>query len=157
VLLELAREVAIYLNGFPAFSYENKVYRLIDNYVAVPYMRCAVCGEYPLFEVSVIESEDGSTRLHVGDSCIDNLTGRRVSDWFMSFRRKRNCIMANRKYVDQLSLLLDVYDEKKELFELTSFDAEKLRGILAQILNGNDLSTSQVQVADYFLGMEVTA
>jgi hypothetical protein len=74
VLLELAREVAVYLNGFPAFRYENKVYRLIDNYVAVPYMRCAVCGEYPLFEVSVIESEDDSTRLHVGDSCIDNLT-----------------------------------------------------------------------------------
>jgi hypothetical protein len=65
--------------------------------------------------------------------------------------------MANRKYVDQLSLLLDVHDERKMLFELTRFDTEKLRGILEQILNGNDLSTSQVQVADYFLGMEVTA
>ncbi len=75
----------------------------------------------------------------------------------MSYRRKRNCIMANRKYVDQLSLLLDVHDERKMLFELTRFDTEKLRGILEQILNGNDLSTSQVQVADYFLGMEVTA
>lgn len=156
-LFELDREVAAFLSGIPAFRYENKVYRLIDNYVAVPHMRCAVCGEYPLFEVSVIESEDGSTRLHLGDSCIDNLTGQRVSDWFKSFRRKRNCIMANRKYVDQLPLILEAYDEKKPLLALTHMDTEKLRGILEQIFNGNDLSTSQMQMADYFLGMKVTA
>jgi hypothetical protein len=65
--------------------------------------------------------------------------------------------MANRKYVDQLSLILEAYDEKKPLLALTHMDTEKLRGILEQIFNGNDLSTSQVQVADYFLGMEVTA
>ena len=156
-LLELDREVAVYLSGIHVFRYEKKVYRLIDNYVAVPHMRCAICGEYPLFEVSIIENEDGRARLHVGDSCIDNLTGRRVSDWFKSFRRKRNCIMANRKYVDQLSLILDAYDEKKLHFELTRGDIEKLRGILGQICNGYDPSTSQMQMADHFLGTEVTA
>lgn len=156
-LLELDREVAAYLSGIPAFRYENKVYRLIDNYVAVPQMRCAVCGEYPLFEVSVIESEEGSTRLHVGDSCIDNLTGRWVSDWFKSFRRKRDCIMANRKYVDQLPLIIEAYDEKKTLSGFTQSDTEKLRGILEQICNGEAPSTCQMQMADYFLGMKVTA
>jgi hypothetical protein len=156
-LLDLDREVAVYLSGIPALRYKNKVYRLIDNYVAVPHMRCAVCGDYPLFEVSVIESEDGTTRLRLGDSCIDNLTGLGVSDWFKSFRRKRSCIMANRKYVDQLSLIIDVYDEKKLLSGLTSGDIEKLRGILEKICNGHDPSTSQMQMADSFLGIEVTA
>jgi hypothetical protein len=156
-LLELAREVAVYLSDIPAFRYENTMYRLIDNYAAVPQMRCDVCGEYPLFEVSVIESEDGSTRLHVGDSCIDSMTGQRISDWFKSFRRKRSCIMANRKYVDQLPLILDAYDEKKPRSMLTPRDAEKLRGILEQVCKGYDLSTNQVQVADYFLGMDVTS
>jgi hypothetical protein len=153
----LDREVAVYLRGIPAFRYKNTVYRLIDNYVAVPKMRCAVCGEYPLFEVSIIESEDGTTRLHLGDSCIDNLTGQRVSDWFKSFRRKRDCVLANRKYVDQLSLILDAYNEKKLLSGLTQGDTEKLRGILEQICNGHDPSTSQMQMADNFLGIEVTA
>jgi hypothetical protein len=151
VLLELDREVAVHLSGIPTFGYENKVYRLIDNYVAVPQMRCAVCGEYPLYEVSIIESEDGNTRLHLGDSCIDNLTGRRVSDWFKSFRRKRDCILANRKYVDQLSQLLEAYDKKDLPFEITSGDINKIRGILEQIYNGQNPPSSQMDVADNFL------
>lgn len=151
VLLELDREVAVYLSCIPPFKYENKVYRLIDNYVAVPHMRCAVCGDYPLYEVSVIESEDGSTRLHIGDSCIDNLTGRGVSDWFKNFRRKRDSVLANRKYVDQLSQLLDAYSKKELSFELTSGDIEKIRSILEQIYSGQNPASSQMEMADNFL------
>lgn len=151
VLLELDREVAVYLRGIPAFRHEQKVYRLIDNYVAVPQMRCAVCGEYPLFEVSIIESEDGTTPLHLGDSCIDNLTGQRVSDWFKSFRRKRDCVLANRKYVDQLSQLLEAYDKKELPFEITSGDIKTIRGILEQIYNGQNPPSSQMDIADNFL------
>ena len=104
VLLELNREVAAYLKSIPPFRYKSTTYRLIDNYVAVPYMKCGVCGDYPLFEVSVIESDDG-TRLHVGNDCIDRLTGRNVSEWFKNFRNKRELAMANRKATDQLSLM----------------------------------------------------
>jgi hypothetical protein len=151
VLLELDREVAVHLSGIPAFRYENTVYRLIDNYVAVPQMRCAVCGEYPLFEVSIIESEDGSTRLHLGDSCIDNLTGQRVSDWFKSFRRKRDCVLANRKYVDQLSQLLEAYDKKELPIEITSGDIKTIRDTLEQIYSGQNPPSSQMDIADNIL------
>jgi hypothetical protein len=102
----LNRTVCTYLRGIPPFKYKNKTYRLIDNYVAVPYMKCDVCGDYPTFEVSVIESEDGKT-LYVGNDCIDRLTGQNVSEWFKDFRRKRESAMADRKRMDQPSLVLN--------------------------------------------------
>jgi hypothetical protein len=91
--------------GVRPFQYKNKTYRLIDNYVAVPSMKCDVCGDYPTFEVSVIESEDGTLR--VGNDCIDRLTGQSVSEWFKSYRRKRESIMADSKRMDQPSLVLN--------------------------------------------------
>jgi hypothetical protein len=100
-LLELNRTVAKYISKVCPFQYKNKTYRLIDNYVAVPYMKCDVCGVYPTYEVSVIESEEGKI-LRVGNDCIDRLTGQSISEWFKSFRRKRESIMANRNYNDQL-------------------------------------------------------
>jgi hypothetical protein len=95
-LLELNRTAAEYISEVHPFQYNNKRYRLIDNYIAVPYMKCDVCGNYPTYEVSVIESEDNEL-LHVGNDCIDRLTGQSISEWFRSFRRKRESIMANRK------------------------------------------------------------
>jgi hypothetical protein len=59
-------------------------------------MNCDICGGYPIFEVSIIESDD-SERLHVGNDCIDRLTGQKVSEWFKNFRRERESAMANRK------------------------------------------------------------
>ncbi len=106
ILLELNRTVARYIKEVPPFRYKNKTYRLIDNYVAVPYMKCDVCGNYPTYEVSIIESEDGD-RLRVGNDCIDRLTGQNVSEWFKNFRRKRESAMANRERVDQPSLILN--------------------------------------------------
>jgi hypothetical protein len=38
-----------------------------------------VSGNYPIYEVSVIESEDGKT-LRMGNDCIDRLTGQSVSE-----------------------------------------------------------------------------
>jgi hypothetical protein len=103
ILLALNRTVAKYVIGVRPFQYKTKTYRLIDNYVAVPYMKCAVCGNYPIYEVSVIENENGET-LRVGNECIDQLTGQSVSEWFRSFRRKRESAMAKRENIDQKSL-----------------------------------------------------
>lgn len=103
--MELNRAVATYLRGVHPFQYKNRTYRLIDNYVAVPYMKCDVCGDYPTYEVSIIESSHGQ-RLHVGNDCIDYLTGQNVSEWFRIFRKKREMAMENRKDLDQPSLIL---------------------------------------------------
>jgi hypothetical protein len=99
-LLDLNRAVAKHISEVRPFQYKNKTYRLIDNYVAVPYMKCDVCGNYPTYEVSVIESKDGMV-LHVGNDCIDRLTGQSISEWFRTFRTKRESIMAKRKASDQ--------------------------------------------------------
>jgi hypothetical protein len=101
ILLELNREVARYITGVRPFQYKNKTYRLIDNYVAVPFMRCEVCGGYPAQEVSVIESDNGKT-LNVGNECIDDLIGQKVSVFFTDFRRKRESAMADRQCIDQV-------------------------------------------------------
>ena len=92
----------MYQAEFRPFQYKNKTYRLTDNYVAVPHMRCEVCGIYPRCEVSVIESDDGKT-LRVGNDCIDNLTGQNVSGFFKNFRKKRESAMADRQCIDQPS------------------------------------------------------
>lgn len=100
VLLELDREVARYIKSVQPVKYKDKTYRLIDNYVAIPYVRCDLCGNYPTFEVSVIENEEGKT-LRVGNNCIDYLIGQKVSENFRTFRRKRENAMANRDHMDE--------------------------------------------------------
>jgi hypothetical protein len=100
ILAELNKKVAKHITGVRPFLYKKKTYRLVDNYVAVPYMKCDLCGNYPTYEVSVIESEDGKT-LRVGNDCIDHLTGENVSEYFKSFRVKRENALANRETIDQ--------------------------------------------------------
>ena len=156
VLLELDREFAAYVRSVSPFQYKNKTYRLIDNYVESPYMRCDVCGDYPIFEVSTVESDSGE-RLHVGNKCIDRMTGRNVSEWFRSFRRKRESVMANRKYIDQLSLILNAHDRNELSFQIIEEDVEKLRIMLEQMCNGLNLTTRQEQVADFYIGRKTAA
>jgi len=98
VLLELSRKFAAYVKSVFPFQYEGKVYQLINNYVASPHMRCGVCGNYPIIEVSVIESEDYQ-QLRVGNDCIDRLTNRKVYRWFKNYRKKRENVIRNRKYI----------------------------------------------------------
>lgn len=42
ILLALNRTAAKYIMEVRPFQYLNKTYRLIDNYVALPYMKCDV-------------------------------------------------------------------------------------------------------------------
>jgi hypothetical protein len=156
VLLELGRTFAAYMRSVSPFQYKNKTYRLINNYVALPYIRCDVCGDYPIFEVSVIES-DGGERLRVGNNCIDRMAGRNVSEWFRSFRRKRESVIANRKYIDQLSLILNAHDRNELSFQITDGDVEKLRIILEQMCNGLNPTTRQEQIAECYISRKATA
>jgi hypothetical protein len=157
VLLELGRTFAAYMRSVFPFQYKNKTYHLIENYVASPYLRCDVCGNYPTFEVSVIESDDGGKRLYVGNNCIDSLTGRDVSEWFRSFRRKRESIMTNRKYIDQISRILNAYDENELTFSIPDGDVKKLRIMLEQMCNGLNLTTGQEQIAECYISRKITA
>jgi len=96
ILLELNRTFDAYLESIFPLQYENRTYRLVNNFVAAHYMRCDVCGNHPRVEVSMIRSNDGR-QLRVGNDCIDRITNRRVSKWVNDYRRKRQNIINNRE------------------------------------------------------------
>jgi len=150
VLLELNRRFAAYMQSVFPFQYEGKVYQLIDNYVASPHMRCGVCGNYPIFEVSLIRSEDGQ-QLHVGNDCIDYLTNRKVSSWFKNYRRKRENVIGNRKYIDGLSLILNGSRGSGFTFQISDSDIKKLSLLLEKLINGFNPDRRESQIAECYI------
>jgi hypothetical protein len=150
ILLELNKTVADYMRHIHPFKYKNKVYRLIDNYVATPTIRCDVCGGYPEGEISIIESDDCIT-LHVGNACIDGLTGENVSDWMKIFRKKRENIIANRRCIGQLTMILEACERRGSSLKIPEGNARELRVILDQLSKGLNLTSTQEQLADSYL------
>jgi len=96
ILLQLNRTFDAYLESIFSFQYENRIYRLVNSFVAAHYMRCDVCGNHPMIEVSMVRSSDGQ-QLRVGNDCIDRITNRRVSEWVNDYRRKRQNVINNRE------------------------------------------------------------
>jgi len=119
-------------------------------------MKCDVCGHYPTFEVSVIENDNGEM-LRAGTECINRLTEQSISEWFRSFRRKRQIIMANRKYIDQLALILNAQNRKAPSFQIPEGDAENLKVMLEQMYNGLNPTARQEQIADCYMCIKATA
>jgi len=150
VLLDLNRSVANYTENVPIFQHNNTSYTLIDNYSASPYVRCDVCGCYPVTEVSVIEGSDGK-KLRLCNQCIDSLTGQRTSEWFKAFRAKRQNILFNRKMIDQLSLIItnNVHTELNK--QLKKSEVKELQKIFEQLCNGKNLNTRQIEFVDNYL------
>jgi len=156
LLLDLNRAAADYMRRVHPFKYANKMYRLVDNYVATPFMKCDICGNYPELEISIIESNGGHT-LHVGNTCIDSLTGQNVSERMKNFRRKRENIMSNRKRIEQLTLILAAHDNRDSTVQITEADAKKIRTILNQMVTEGKLTVNQQQTADAYLAIKVAA
>jgi hypothetical protein len=150
ILLELNRTVADYMRHIHPFKYKKKVYRLIDNYVATPAVRCDVCGDYPEWEISIIES-DHSPTLHVGNVCIDFLTGQSVSEWMKNFRKKRVNIISNRRCIDQLTMILDAHERRDSSLQVPEGNTKELRVMLDQMSKGLNLTSKQEQLADSHL------
>jgi hypothetical protein len=150
VLLELRRAFAAYLKSFFPFQYENKTYRLVNIFVASPWMSCDVCGKHPIIEVSVIRSSDGQN-LHVGNDCIDRIANRGVSRWFKNYRKKRANIMKNRKYIDGLSSLLASYEKNELRFQMSRENAEKLRKMFTRMCSGLNPTGKQLQLAECYV------
>lgn len=150
VLLELNKRFAAYMKSISSFQYEGKVYQLINNYVASPYMRCKVCGNYPIFEVSVIESEDYQ-QLRVGNDCIDRLTNRKVSRWFKNYRKKRENVIRNRKYIDDLSLILSASRRNELAFKIRDCDFKTLLLMLEKMVNGVNPNRREEQIAECYI------
>ncbi len=150
VLLELNRSVTTYMKSIPAFQYNNASYRLIDNYSASPYVRCDVCGCYPVTEVSVLEGSDGR-KLRLCNQCMDILAGQSISEWFKVFRAKRQNILFNRKMIDQLSLIIDNNIHADAKSQLKKSEVKELQKILKHLCDGQNLNSSQIQLVDNYL------
>jgi len=150
VLLVLSRTIPEFIQSVGSFQYKGKTYRLVDNFVSPQYMKCSVCGNYPIFDVSVIRSEDGYG-LNVGNSCIDRITNQNTSIWFKTYRKKRENIIENRKYIDGLSSILAAYEQNELSFKISSEDVEKLRKTFDQMCNGLNPMTKQKQLAECYV------
>ena len=150
VLLDYNRKFAAYMKSIFPFQHNGKVYRLINNYVASPQMKCQVCGNYPIIEVSVIESED-YRHLRVGNDCIDRLTNREVSRWFKNYRKKRINVIRNRKYIDELALILSASRRNELAFQIRDCDFETLRLMLEKMINGFNPNRTEEQMAECYI------
>jgi hypothetical protein len=153
-LLALGRTIPEYVRGVGSFQYKGKKYLLDNTFVSSRYMKCDVCGNYPIIDVSVIRNEDGG-RLNACYNCIDRITNQNVSRWFKTFRKKRENIMENRKYIDGLSLMLAAYERNKLSFKISSEDVEKLQKTFVQMCNGLNPSTKQKQLAECYISYSV--
>jgi hypothetical protein len=150
VLLALSRTIPGRIQSVGGFQYNGKTYRLIDNFASSQYMKCGVCGNYPIFDVSVIRSEDG-TILNLCNNCIDRITKRVVSGWFKTYRKKRENIIGNRKYIDGLSSILAAYERNELSFQISREEVEKLRKTFGQMYNGLNPGTEQKQLAECYI------
>ena len=152
VLLALSRTIPEFIRSVGSFQYRGKTYRLVNNFASSQYMKCSVCGNYPIFDVSVIRSQDGD-RLNACNNCIDQITNLVVSGWFKTYRKKRENIIENRKYINGLSLVLAAYEQNELSFKISSEDVEKLRKTFVQMCNGLNPRTEQKQLADVMLAI----
>ena len=150
VLLALSRTIPEFIWSVGSFQYGGKTYRLVDNFAASQYMKCDVCGSYPIFDVSVIRNEDGD-RLNVGNNCINRITNQNVSRWFKTYREKRENTLKNRRYVDGLSSVLVAYKQNELPFQISSEIVEKLRKTFVQMCNGLNPRTERRQLAECYI------
>jgi len=153
-LLALGKTISEYVSGIGSFQYEGKTYLLDNNFVPSHSMKCNVCGNYQISDVSVIRNEDGG-RLNVCYNCIERITRENVSRWFNIYRKKRENIMENRKYIDGLSLMLAAYERNELSFTISSEDVEKLHKTYVQMCNGLDSTTKQKQLAEHYISYNV--
>jgi len=150
VLLELRLASVAFMKSIFPFEYENKTYRLVDNYVASPWTRCDVCGNYPIRDVSVIRSSDGQ-KMRVGNECIDLITNRKVSEWFSKFRKKSESVTRNRRVIDGIDSILTAYKNSKLQFQISEKDVDRLQKALEQMCNGFNPTRKQEQLAECYI------
>jgi hypothetical protein len=149
VLLELRRASDLYLKSFFPFEYQNKTYRLVNNYVASPWTQCDICGNHPINYVSVITSNEGQT-MRVGNKCIDRLTNHKVTEWFRKFRTKRENIIRNRRYIDGLASLLTAHKNGKLPFQISENHVAMLQKAFRRMCNGFNPTRKQKQLTECY-------
>jgi hypothetical protein len=155
VLLALSRTIPEFNRSVVgSFQYKGKTYRLVNNFASSQYMKCGVCGNYPIFDVSVIRSDDGD-KLNACNNCIDQITNRTVSGWFKTYRKKRENIIENRMYIDGLSSILAKYERSELPFQMPNEDGKKLRSFFIQMCNGLNPRQEEKQLAEGYISYTV--
>jgi len=150
VLHELSRTANDFIQSIGSFQYKGKTYNLINNFAASKPMECGVCGNYPIFDISIIRNETGN-RLSVCNNCIDRIANQNISDWFKTYRKKRENILDNRKYIDGLSTILASHKQNTLPSQASREDVEKLRDAFVQMCNGLNPGTEQKRHADSYI------
>jgi hypothetical protein len=154
VLLTLSRTIPKCIERVGSFQYKGKTYHFNDNFASAQHMKCDVCGNYPLIDVSVIRNEKGDG-LNLCNDCIDQITSKTVSSWFKEYRKNRQNILDNRKYIDGLSSILAAYERDKLPFKIQSEEVKLLRNMFVQMSSGLDLRTKDTQLAEFYINQNL--
>jgi hypothetical protein len=85
------------------------------------------------------------------------VTNQNVSSWFKTYRKKRENIIENRKYIDGLSSILAAYERSELPFQIPSEDVEKLRKTFVQMCNCLNPGTEKKQLAECYFSYSVEA
>jgi hypothetical protein len=154
ILLTLSRTIPKFIESIGSFQYRNKTYHFIDNFASAQHMKCNVCGNYPIIDISVIRNEKGQG-LNACNNCIDRITSKTVSSWFKDFRKSRQNILENRIYIDGVSSILDAHEQDRLQFRISSEVVTMLRNMFAQMCSGLDPRTKDKQLAEFYINYGV--
>jgi hypothetical protein len=154
VLLALSRTRPKYVKSIGHFEHKGKTYLLDNNFISSHHMKCDICGNYPINDISVIRSDNGE-RLNTGPSCIDKIANQKVSTWFKTFRKKRDNVRENRNYIDGLSAILDAYERNELAFKISNEDVKKLQKMYDQMCNGLNPESQQKHLAEHYINHKV--
>ncbi len=96
-------------------------------------------------------------KLNACNNCIDQITNQTVSSWFKKYRKKRENIIENRKYIDGLSSILAASERNELSFQISREDVENLRTTFVQMCNGLNHGTEQNPLAECYISYSVEA
>jgi hypothetical protein len=65
--------------------------------------------------------------------------------------------MRNRKYIDEISLMLNAYEMNELAFQMTNGDVEKLSIVLKRMINGLNPTREEEQIAECYISRKAKA
>jgi hypothetical protein len=91
--------------------------------------------------------------MRVGNKCIDRLTNRKGSEWLRKFRKKRENVISNRRYIDGLASILTAYTSNELPLQVSENDVARLQKVFMRMRNGFNPTRKQEQLAERYISM----
>jgi len=150
LLLDLEDDISEYIKSVGSFQYENVQYSLVRHYRSGTYLTCEICGHERIIDVYEIKDDSGKKWI-VGNVCIDNITNRKIKEWFTGWKQKKDCVEKNRYWIDEVSDILERYESGTLSKYISKMGVERLRKMLERMCKGLDPLEKTVKLANYYI------